>query len=107
MIDLLEEPKFYDKYGQEISRREWARLHENEDYCRIGYTEIGSVYVSTVWLGEDHGRMFETMVFWISTGLNGDLPSTRRPWSPRSWPNRGDERGEGHRPLSCLRGADP
>jgi len=75
----LEEPKFYDKYGQEIGRREWARLHENDDYCRIGYDEIGHVYVSTVWLGESHHRMFETMVFWISTGLNGDLPSTRWP----------------------------
>ena len=35
--------EFFDKYGQEIDRRTWALLHEDEDYCRIGYDEVGSV----------------------------------------------------------------
>ena len=59
------------------------RSHEDETYCVIARESVGEVDVSTVWLGEDNGRMFETMVFWITTGLNHRdedyLPSWRYP----------------------------
>lgn len=60
---------WYDKEGQPISIPEWGALHDDDDYMRVGLTEVGPYVVSTVWIGLDHsfGRgppvIFETMVF--------------------------------------------
>ncbi len=61
---------WYDKEGQPISIEEWERLHSDMDYIRVGTTDVGPYWVSTVWLGLDHSWMegsppiiFETMVF--------------------------------------------
>jgi len=63
----------YDKDGRRIDFKEWGRLSDDDDYRRIGLTEIGPYTVSTVWLGLDHSYMgggppiiFETMVFTTS-----------------------------------------
>ena len=61
----------YDKYGNPITMAEFTKLkfESGEDYHRIGSTDIGPYWVSTVWIGLDHsfGRgpplIFETMVF--------------------------------------------
>ena len=67
----------YDKAGLPITAEEWGKLRHDEDgglsaYARIGETNIadGLVWVSTVWLGIDHGfgrtsapLIFETMIF--------------------------------------------
>lgn len=66
---------YYDRLGVAISQREWASLRERDDYYRIGSTTIGDIWISTVWMGLDHGFsfmhpereyvpiIFETMVF--------------------------------------------
>jgi hypothetical protein len=68
MMDLL----YYDRKGNPLSVRQWAELFEgedNEDYCRIGSTTIGSWWISTVWIGLDMNWsegspiIFETMLF--------------------------------------------
>jgi hypothetical protein len=73
-------PMYFDKAGNPISMRRWGELRERKDgttisdYARIGLTDFeGGVWVSTVWLGMDHGFhigpgprkpvIFETMVF--------------------------------------------
>lgn len=49
----------------------YSRLLEDDDYRHVGSTEIGPYWVSTVWLGLDHGFgrgppiIFETMVFLV------------------------------------------
>jgi len=59
----------YDRDGNQISWKQWARLAESDYYRRVGYTEIGPYVVSTVWLGLDHSFghgppiIFETAVF--------------------------------------------
>jgi len=59
-----------DKYGNEISMDQWTRLLGNYDYKRISQKKLwNGLWVSTVWLGLDHGfsgrreLWFETMVF--------------------------------------------
>lgn len=58
---------YYDKQGQPISMDEYFRLWPDEDYKRIGADQVGDTWVSTVWLGSDHGygdlQIFETMCF--------------------------------------------
>ena len=60
---------YYDKAGNPIDLREYARLRGDEAYSRIDRTTIGDVTVSTVWLGLNHQYgngapiIFETMVF--------------------------------------------
>lgn len=73
-------PTYFDKQGQPITMRQWTELRWDRDgdnsatgisdYARVGYTELaGGVWVSTVWLGMDHGWgmgrpvLFETMIF--------------------------------------------
>ena len=69
---------YADKHGQPLELEAWALLHEDDQYCTIDRTEVGEVLVSTVWIGMPaFGQMFETMVFWITTHLNGDLPVER------------------------------
>jgi hypothetical protein len=68
--DILNQPlPFYDRQGNKISIEEWRRLRTDE-YRRIGSTRVGKLWVSTVWLGTDHGWdfgnapvIFETMIF--------------------------------------------
>ena len=60
---------YYDKLGNEIDVLEWGKLFENFEYKRISETTLkDGKWVSTVWLGLDHGfgkkrLIFETMVF--------------------------------------------
>jgi hypothetical protein len=62
----------YDKEGKPLELFEWAHLLEDMDYRRVGETQVGAWWVSTVWLGLDHNfslsaeatpLIFETMVF--------------------------------------------
>lgn len=60
----------YDRSGNPITHEEWGILFGNKGYCRVDGTSLDDdVYVSTVWLGMDHGDdggvpvIFETMVF--------------------------------------------
>jgi hypothetical protein len=75
--EVPDPPRHYDRLGVGISMAEWADLREDPDYYRIGSTTIAERWwVSTVWLGIDHGWgwlpgrdgpyvpiIFETMVF--------------------------------------------
>ena len=60
---------------------EWANFFENTDNRRVADTTIGSIRVSTIFLGADHGcigqgppLLYETMVF----GPEDDEPDVRR-----------------------------
>jgi hypothetical protein len=61
----------------------WAvRFEDRDGYSRIAATHVGSWWISTVWLGLDHGyggqrRIFETMIFWH--GPEGGEPDHDRP----------------------------
>lgn len=69
---------YYDKHGQPLDFEQWILLHEDDTYCVIGRDEVGDVLVSTVWLGyPSPNTLFETMVFWVSTHTNGDLPQVK------------------------------
>jgi hypothetical protein len=64
-------PRHWDRSGNPISFKDWLRLRQfaGPDYIRVGYSEVGSYEISTVWLGLDlgygpeHKLIFETMVF--------------------------------------------
>lgn len=69
---MLEDSPWVDKEGRPIPPEEWGRLHEDDSYRVIGYTEIpGGSAVSTVWVGINMFFMkpgvqpliFETMIF--------------------------------------------
>lgn len=63
--------RYYDLYGMPISMQRWSQLHG--EYKHVGSTVVRregqSWWVSTVWLGLDHGFgsgppvIFETMTF--------------------------------------------
>ena len=50
-----------------IGLADWTEAHRDVDYCRVARDWVGTVEVSTVWLGIDHGfvagvpLIFETM----------------------------------------------
>lgn len=81
----------YDREGKPISMMEWGRLLANETYKRVAEAQVGPYWVSTVWLGIDHGfgggppLIFETMVFATGPdveGLGPDLDCHR--WSTKA-----------------------
>ena len=62
----------YDVHGKPMSTRLWGPAMRNrtlENGGMVGQEHVGEYYVSTVWLGFDHGfgegppLIFETMVF--------------------------------------------
>jgi hypothetical protein len=59
----------YDREGNSISMEQWMLLFEDRRYQILKQTQIGSLRVSTVWLGIDHDLfgyeplIFETMIF--------------------------------------------
>jgi hypothetical protein len=59
---------YFDRQGKPISADDW--LDRQRDDKRVAQTTITPLYVSTVWLGIDHGMgfsekplIFETMIF--------------------------------------------
>lgn len=61
---------FYDREGNRITLERFDELVEEHGvaYKRVAATEVGEVWVSTVWLGVDHNYddgpplIFETMI---------------------------------------------
>jgi hypothetical protein len=67
---------YYDKHGLPVEMLAWASLFGDMEYRRVGSTEVGEYWVSTVWLGIDHSwgfgdapLIFETMVFKRDAGF--------------------------------------
>lgn len=65
-------PRYFDRAGNPMGLMEWATKMEDMNYRRIALTHLPNYkYVSTVWLGLDHGfrltgkpqEIFETMAF--------------------------------------------
>lgn len=60
---------YFDRKGEPIELDEWVELLGQPEYKRVAGDIIGPYWVSTVWLGLDHGwgvgdvLIFETMVF--------------------------------------------
>jgi hypothetical protein len=87
--------------GEPISRERWIEMWEDIDVKRIGYNEVGSYHVSTVWLGINHSFgdgppvIFETMIF-------GEGPLDQEQW--RYCTRQGAEKG--HRAAVDLVNAE-
>lgn len=60
---------YYDREGKPMDLDAWSAAFGDQEYKRVGYTEVGDVRVSTVWLGMNHNwgdgppLIFETRVF--------------------------------------------
>lgn len=69
ILDEVRPGMHYDREGRPISLRQWCKLHDRIEYVRVAEDTIGPYWISTVWLGLDHGwgegppMIFETMVF--------------------------------------------
>lgn len=73
---------YYDRAGQPIDAERISQLLVDHEYRRVAETTVGPYWVSTIWLGVDHGFpltgpgrprkpvIFETMVF----APDGDAP---------------------------------
>jgi hypothetical protein len=77
--DLLGE--CYDKEGRLVTLGEWSLLRKHPEYARIAETTVGPYWISTVWIGLNHGwaslpLIFETMVFNRESG-ESDLDCRR------------------------------
>jgi hypothetical protein len=61
--------RHFDRDGQPMSMLDWLERFEDVEHKRVARTDLpGGGFVSTVWLGLDHGfgghrLIFETMVF--------------------------------------------
>lgn len=62
--------RIFDRQGRPITTEEWSRLGKDRSYKVLKQTTVGVHWISTVWLGLDHGFgrhdkpvIFETMVF--------------------------------------------
>lgn len=69
--------RHFDRQGRPISFEEWGPKFEDKEYRVVDHTLFtdGS-YVSTIWLGLDHGAggallIFETMAFGAPNGSDG------------------------------------
>ncbi len=76
-MPLNDRPRYYKRDGtpypntsQNEALNAWAKDLENDDYKRVGWTEVNEVKISTVWIGLDHSfgigekpLIFETMIF--------------------------------------------
>jgi hypothetical protein len=78
--------RYYDRQGKSIDAGEWGRLSAIPEYKRVASTKGSGRWVSTIWLGLDHGwgggppLIFETMVFAVDKGGDvnwGDLDADR------------------------------
>lgn len=91
--------KYYNKSGKEISFQAWADLFEDLNYKVVKQQTVGKYYISTVWLGMDHGIfgdkpiIFETMVFNRSDSENDYLDREMQRYSTL------EEAKEGHREM--------
>lgn len=63
-------PEYIGRRGELLTLEEWAAKLADIDYKRVASDEVGPLWVSTVWLGLDHGFgragppiIFETMAF--------------------------------------------
>lgn len=61
---------YYDRAGEPISRDRWVELSGDDLYRTVAVDQVGTVTISTVWLGLDHSvgiwsarEIFESMVF--------------------------------------------
>lgn len=68
--DRVEEGHHYGRDGEPISMRSWCRIREfAKETIRVAEDRVGPYWISTVWIGLDHGfgqtapLIFETMVF--------------------------------------------
>jgi hypothetical protein len=82
---------YYDKDGSPMSLWNWSGYFNDDEYKTVKKDRFGSFYVSTVWLGLDHGfarffdfdkegadtykpLIFETMIF-----CDSDAPDEKEP----------------------------
>jgi hypothetical protein len=60
---------YYDRQGHPLDLQAWAHKLEDMDYKIVRQDHVDGHFVSTVWLGLDHGMfggpplIFETMIF--------------------------------------------
>lgn len=65
----MRELAYYDRKGNAISVEKCCELMHDRSYKILQHTEVGKYLVSTVWLGNNHGKdhadpiIFETMLF--------------------------------------------
>lgn len=65
---------YYNKKGEPMELMVYANHFEDPKYKIVKQEDVGDVWISTVWLGLDHGFgggkpiIFETMVFPRKTG---------------------------------------
>lgn len=90
MLDLTP-AGWYDRQGVRITDpQRWYDLHADQEYKFVAQETVGPYWVSTVWLGLDHGWyrehpsppiIFETMVFTddtnAETGFRDDFDQRR------------------------------
>ena len=76
--------EFYDRDGTPIDFRAWGEKTKDRAYKRVAETTLpDGKWVSTVWLGLDHGfgsgppLIFETMVFSSKHDMGGDVDCDR------------------------------
>lgn len=68
MFRRPERSLYYDRAGNAIGLLRWVYLRERPNYFRVAQTTVGKYWISTVWLGLDHGfgrgkpLIFETMI---------------------------------------------
>jgi hypothetical protein len=68
-LRTITRPMFFDRQLQPLGWEEYAILHSFRSYCRVDESNIGPLWISTVWLGTDLGIwgddpiVFETMIF--------------------------------------------
>jgi len=78
--------EYYGRKGEPLTLEQWADLHNDLEYRRVGYDEIPQThknpasYLSTVWLGLDHSFflqgppiIFETMRFEQEPKVESDI----------------------------------
>ena len=77
---------YFNRDAKPITFWKWMKSYRSEEYKQLNVTMVGPYYVSTVWLGLDHGFLgsgppiiFETMVFadYLEDGRAADFSLTR------------------------------
>lgn len=86
-------PTHFDRAGEPLTLGEWAILNSDFEYKVVAQSDVPPVWLSTVWLGLDHGcfgffdggsepLIFETIGFPLKEGGGGpaDYTEVFGPW---------------------------
>jgi hypothetical protein len=70
---------YYDRDGSPLTLEQWGKKLNNLAYKRVASDTVGPLWVSTIWLGLEHGFCADRPLIFETMGFSADRGS------PKAW----------------------